>query len=50
MIVSNASPLITLAKVGKIDLVLRLYDEIVVSDVVKQEVIDNPINFIKFMA
>jgi len=41
MIVSNASPLITFAKVGKIDLVLRLYDEIFVSDAVKQEVIDN---------
>lgn len=40
MIISNASPLILFARVKRVDLILELFNEILVEEEVKKEVID----------
>ncbi|MBI4173356.1 MAG: DUF3368 domain-containing protein [Candidatus Aenigmarchaeota archaeon] len=40
MIVSNASPLIYLAKIGRLDLLKQLYASALITEAVKQEVVD----------
>ena len=39
IVVSNASPLINLARVGRIDLLQQLYDELIIPEAVWQEVV-----------
>lgn len=40
MIVSNATPLIYLAKIGKLDLLKELYDIVLITEEVKKEIVD----------
>lgn len=41
MIVSNASPLIYFARVGRMELLLKLFGKIIIEDEVKREVVDS---------
>lgn len=41
MIVSNASPLIYFARVGRMDLLLKLFEKIIIEEEVKREVVDS---------